>query len=127
MLSRSEFTGFHLYASQRHRHLWHEMNQAPLNLTPRRIPFLKRSTFPSLSPGFICLAGLVTCLFTQSATASPPGAYTNTALRRLWRPVADAPYLQEIGEKIVTDKPATSLAVYKDLVYVVVGGTLKVL
>ena len=41
--------------------------------------------------------------------------------------MADEVYLQEIGQKIATDKPVTSVVVYKDSVYVVVGGTLKVL
>lgn len=101
------------------------MKHASLN--PRRFPSLKNSTFRSLPAAAVFLASLMTALFAQSATASPPGAETNTASRRFWKPVADDPYLQEIGEKIVTDKPATAVAVYKDAVYVVAGGTLKVL
>ena len=75
----------------------------------------------------VALALLMTGIFAINATASPPGAYTNTTSRRLWKPVADEPYLQEIGEKIVTDKPTTAIAVYQESVHVVVGGILKVL
>lgn len=72
----------------------------------------------------VCMANGLAAL---DASAAATGAHTNTELRRLWKPVADEPYLQEVGEKIVTDKPVTSVAVYKDSVYAVVGGSLKVL
>ena len=88
---------------------------------------LQRAPLLSLPAACVFLASLATSLFAPSATAAPPGAFTNAELRRLWKPVADEPYLQEIGEKIVTDKPATAIAVFQDSVYVVVGGTLKVL
>jgi hypothetical protein len=101
------------------------MNHALLN--PARSSSVKNSTFPSLAAVFVSLALLVTALFPPSAIAAPPGADTNTAVRHLGKPVADEPYLQEIGEKIVTDKPVTSVAVYQDVVYVVVGSTLKTL
>jgi len=39
--------------------------------------------------------------------------------------VADSVYLQEIGEKVATGKPATAVAVYQAAVYVVVGGHLQ--
>ena len=64
-------------------------------------------------------------LFAQSAIGSPPGRYTNSEMRRLWKPVADTVYLQEIGEKVATDKPVTAVAVYQDSVYAVVGGSLQ--
>jgi hypothetical protein len=41
--------------------------------------------------------------------------------------VADEVYLQEIGQKIPTDKPVTSVAVHKDTAFAVVGGTMKTL
>ena len=69
--------------------------------------------------------GLNHGLFAQDATVPPPGRYTNAELRRLWKPVADTVFLQEIGQKVPTSKPATAVAVYKDKVYVVVGGTLQ--
>jgi hypothetical protein len=59
--------------------------------------------------------------------SAPPGVYTNSELRRLWKPVPDEVYLQEIGEKIVTDQPVASVAVHKDAVYAVIGGTVKTL
>lgn len=101
------------------------MKYAPPN--PRNFPPGSRSTFRSPIAAVIFLTGLGLSLSTQRTLAAPPGAYTNSELRRLWKPVADEPYLQEIGEKIVTDKPATSVAVFKDAVFVVVGGKLKVL
>ena len=45
----------------------------------------------------------------------------------LWKPVADEPYLQEVGEQIATAKPVTSVAVYNHEAYLVVGGVTKVL
>lgn len=68
--------------------------------------------------------GLTGGVVAQSAAVSPPGRYTNSELRRLWKPVADTVYLQEVGEKIATDKPVTSIAVYQNSAYAVVGGTL---
>ena len=50
-----------------------------------------------------------------------------TQTRRSWAPVADEVFLQEVGEKVVTDKPATALALRGDVAYVVVGGALKTL
>ncbi len=46
---------------------------------------------------------------------------------RLYEAIADEVYLQEIGEKIPTDKPVTSLAVYEGTVYVVSDGGLSTL
>ena len=81
---------------------------------------------------FFCASGAVvlavcpanTC-FPQGATTSAPGAETKTESRRLWKPVADEVYLQEVGEKIATDKLVTAVAVYKDTAYEVTGGTLQ--
>lgn len=59
----------------------------------------------------------------QCAIADAPGQ----SLRRLWTPVPDELYLQELGQKIPTGEPATSVAVHEETVYVVVGGQLKTL
>ncbi len=45
----------------------------------------------------------------------------------LWKPVPDDPYLQEVGEKVPTDKPVTTVAVYHKAVYAVMGESLSVL
>jgi len=45
----------------------------------------------------------------------------------LWKPAADEVYLQEIGQKIPTDKPVTSVAVHKEVAFVVVEGTIKII
>src|SRR5437899_1569652 len=61
-----------------------------------------------------------------AALAQPaPASNTDTNARRLWKPMADEVYLQEIGEKIVTDKPVTSVAVHSNAVHLVIGGELK--
>src|SRR2546425_1187930 len=57
----------------------------------------------------------------------PPAAIPDASPPRLWKPVADDVYLQEIGEKITTDKAVTSVAVYSNTLYLVVGGELKLL
>jgi hypothetical protein len=63
----------------------------------------------------------------DSLTVVPPGPYTNAELRRLWKPVADDVYLQEVGEKVRTTQPVTGLALYQDTLYAVTGGALKAL
>lgn len=50
-----------------------------------------------------------------------------TQTRWSWAPVADEVFLQEVGEKVATDKPATALALRGDVAYVAVGGALKTL
>ena len=88
---------------------------------------MKHTVFVSLASVALCLVCPANGLFAQPAAVVPPGRYTNSEMRRLWKPVVDDAYFQEIGEKIVTEKPATSIAVYEDAVYAVEGGTLKVL
>lgn len=61
----------------------------------------------------------------QNAAVPPPGRDTNAEMRRLWKPVADTVYWQEVGTKIPTEQPVTAVAVYQDSVYFVVGGTLR--
>ena len=57
----------------------------------------------------------------------PPGLYTNAEQRRLWKPVADEVYLQEVGGQIRTAEPVTALATCRGTLYAVTGGRLKVL
>jgi len=47
-----------------------------------------------------------------------------TAAARLWNPVADTVYEQEVGEKITTAEPVTAVAVHGGSVHAVVGGVL---
>jgi hypothetical protein len=54
---------------------------------------------------------------------SEPGASPKTS--HLWKAIPDEVFLQEIGEKIVTTKPVTSVAVFDGTAYVVVGGALQ--
>lgn len=62
----------------------------------------------------LCLAALAVGLAALPAAGQkdPP----------LWKPVADTPYLQEFGQKIETEVPVTSLAVYGGGVYAIVDG-----
>ena len=60
----------------------------------------------------------VTCL-TLALTATAFAAET------YWKPVADDVYLQEVGTKIPTDSPVTSVAVVGDVVYAVQDGVIK--
>src|SRR5882762_8443951 len=87
---------------------------------------MKSSTpFPSWLRLVVASVWLIT-LPSKSASAQQQRAPdTNTNQRRLWKPVADEVYLQEIGEKIPTDKPITAVAVLGNNVHVVIGGELK--
>ncbi len=64
----------------------------------------------------VCAIWLATLATTAAATE-----------QRFWKPEADQVYLQEVGQKIKTDKPVTAVAVYKGEPYAVVGGKLRVL
>ncbi len=59
------------------------------------------------------------------ALASLAEAWAET--NRLWKPVRDAVYLQEIGERVPTDRPVTAVALFKGSVFAVVGPTLQTL
>jgi hypothetical protein len=65
---------------------------------------------------YLCAIALVTVAATEAAATE----------QRLWKPVADEVYLQEVGQKLKTDKPVTAVAVSKGEVYAVVGGRLCV-
>jgi hypothetical protein len=47
--------------------------------------------------------------------------------RQRWKPVADSVYLQEAAEKVPTDQPVSSLAVYQRDCYAVINGEIYVL
>lgn len=121
-MARAEFP---LYGFSLGRHAFPVTNLAQ-TIMLRIIPFMKPSHFSHELGGFallLCFAlGVV-----RDAGAAAPGVYTNAATRRYWKPVADEVYLQEIGEKIATDKPVTAVALFQGKVYAVVGGTIKTL
>jgi len=83
---------------------------------------MKRSTLPDL-----VTAAAVWVFLTTSVIAPATSANTNAESHRFWKPVPDEVYLQEMGQKITSDKPVTSVAAYKDSVFVVAGGTMKAL
>jgi hypothetical protein len=47
--------------------------------------------------------------------------------QQLWKPVADEVYLQEAGEKVVTDQPLLSLGLFGDTLYGLLQGRVRVL
>ena len=75
------------------------------------------------------LSGVVFMLLFCGAQEAPVSAdsFTNSANRRLWQPVADEVFLQEIGEKVLTQAAITSVALHNHILYLVTGGILKVL
>src|SRR6266571_780817 len=60
----------------------------------------------------LALAAAFLAATTTASAQPPPAASPDASPPRLWKPVADDVYLQEIGEKITTDKAVTSVAVY---------------
>lgn len=66
--------------------------------------------------GFVILS---MCLANRTLAESTP--------YRLWKPVADEVYLQEVGEKVSTAQPVTAVAIHDGRLYAVVGGAVKVL
>jgi hypothetical protein len=76
------------------------------------------------------LALLFLCLTVPLFAAEPPFHSTfqsNSSTEHLWKPVPDEVYLQEIGAQVPTEKPVTSVAVYRKALFAVVGGQLKIL
>jgi hypothetical protein len=67
----------------------------------------------------------VACLVVANSTVSFAAGFTNLAVQRLWKPVADDRYLQEIGEKLQTSNAVTALAIRQGVLYLVEGATLK--
>lgn len=58
-------------------------------------------------------------LFVGSITSADP--YMRGPEERLWEPVRDEVYLQEIGLQIPTERPALAAAVYENVAYVSLG------
>lgn len=73
-----------------------------------------------INPLFLC--GLLIVAAVALAQGKDP--YMRTAAERRWKQVADSVYLQEVGIRIETNKPITSLAIFRGVVFVVVGGEL---
>jgi hypothetical protein len=75
----------------------------------------------------LCVVGLGASVANgaEGFVPMPPGLSTNTISHHLWKPVADDPYWQEIGQQIPTGKPVTAVAVYQESLYAVLGGGLK--
>jgi hypothetical protein len=61
----------------------------------------------------------------NDSAASTFGRLTNSEPRRLWKPVPDEVFLQEIGQKIPTDMPLTGVAAFDHAVFVIQGGMIK--
>jgi hypothetical protein len=89
---------------------------------------LQKLPFFSIPPAVLVLLAVIpVVLCAEGATITAPGVGDGAGRQRNWRPVADEPYLQEIGEKVPTEKPVTAVAIHKDSIYLVVGGKLAAL
>ena len=87
------------------------------------------STATALSRYFSISLWLWLVNISHAAVPAPeiPRTPAGSQMRRLWEPVTDEVYLQEVGEKVATDKPATAVALLGETAYVEVGGNLKLL
>lgn len=74
---------------------------------------------PQLAPLFQCC---LTVMLAAIALGAAQAVGADPARR--WKPVADEPYLQEIGERYVTSDPVTAVAVVGGVPYAVVSGKL---
>jgi len=77
---------------------------------------ISKSYYPTLTAALVVFLTSVMVAGAQNSQVEP---------RRLWKPVPDDVYLQEIGEKVPTEKPVTSVAVHSNVIYMVSGGELK--
>ncbi|HZR20582.1 MAG TPA: two-component regulator propeller domain-containing protein, partial [Verrucomicrobiae bacterium] len=72
---------------------------------------------------------LFACHAIQAApiASASDGAHAKARLplHRLWKPVPDEMYLQEVGQQIPTANPVTALAIQDGILYVVTGRTVK--
>jgi hypothetical protein len=68
------------------------------------------------------LLGFVVAIDSQTASAAP--RVTAPPEQRLYSPVADDVYSQEVGRQVPTAKPVTALAISQDGVYVLMDGAL---
>jgi hypothetical protein len=59
--------------------------------------------------------------------ANLSGAAASEVPKRLWQPVPDKVFLQEVGRKIVSDAPVTAVAVYGGMVYAGFGDGVRML
>jgi len=59
-------------------------------------------------------------------TAAQAGDLFNPP-QRLWQPVEDTVYLQEVSEKIPTRAPVQSVAIFNEQIYAVIGGKILML
>ncbi len=74
---------------------------------------------PSFGPALLSLlfVAITAVMAMEAGGAAEPET-------RRWKPVADTPYLQEIGQRIRTDSSVTAVAVHRDEIYAVVDGAL---
>ncbi len=68
----------------------------------------------------VCGLGFLSVSLAQDPAQSAPATFT-----RLWKPVPDTVYMQEVGEKIPTTKPVTAVAIDQGAIYAVVDGVLN--
>jgi len=64
-------------------------------------------------PNAVLIIAFLATSFRSHAEERSPSSAPNKAAHRLWKPIPDEVYYQEIAQKITTDKPVTSLAVHQ--------------
>lgn len=75
---------------------------------------------------FLKLVFLSMILFICTLLPSPADGFNGPA-NHIWQPIPDVVYFQENGQKISSDKPVTSVAVYNNQCYVLVDRTIHLL
>jgi len=72
----------------------------------------------------LTFALIIACFAAALAAAAIGSAKADGPQLRKWKPVADEPYLQEVGERVATDAPVTAVAAHGEAVYAVVARKL---
>jgi hypothetical protein len=72
-----------------------------------------------------CAALCLLSAFTLAAAAESDHVYF--AKDSLWKPVADEMYMQEIGEKVATEKPIEALTIFDGTLFALIDGTVHTL
>src|SRR2546427_7170460 len=76
---------------------------------------------------WVSFATVVVAVLAAALAATKTAQGAEPQQTRLWKPVADEVYLQEVGEKVVTQQPITCVAVESETVYAVIGGQVQIL
>src|SRR5579859_6732898 len=86
----------------------------------------RRSVLVAAWTGCVALLlALTGSLAVGEGSDSPTTGLSSSDDRRLWKPVADEMFLQEIGQKIPTETPLIGVAIHDGGAFVIQGGMVK--